>query len=121
MKKVMLALLIVMPLLATDYTSIINAIAKSEVDKFRSEFSAYNALVVETSAAMIATSNIDFNPDHIGLSVGVGASTVHSAYGDANAYAIGAQYAVDYVALNVKGSYGDSGNYFVGTGIVIGF
>ena len=121
MKKIILALLMIMPLMATDYTSIINAIAKSEVDKFRSEFSAYNALVVETSAAMIATNNIDFNPDHIGLSVGVGAATVHSTYGDANAYSFGLQYAVDYVALNVKGSYGESDMYFVGTGIVIGF
>ena len=121
MNKIILALLMVMPLMATDYISIINAIAQDEVDKFRSEFSAYNALVVETSAAMIATSNVDFNPDHIGFSAGVGIATIHTGYGDGNAYAVGVQYAVDSVALNIKGSYGESGKYFIGSGLVVGF
>ncbi len=121
MKKLLLALLTTSSLMATDYTSIINAIAQQEVDKFRAEFAEYNALVVDTSAAMIAMSNIDFNPDHKGWSAGVGLATVHSGYGNGNAYAIGTQYSFEYGALNIKGSYKQSNEYIIGTGFVIGF
>ena len=121
MKRIILLLLMVFPLMATDYMSIIDSMAQGEVNKFRSEFSTYNQLVVETSAAMVATSNLDFNPDHTGLSVGVGVATVRSTYGEANAYAVGVQYAVDSIALNVKGSYGEYGQYFIGSGLVVGF
>ncbi len=108
-------------IMATDYTSIINAIAQNEVDKFRTEFSDYNALVVDTSAAMIALSNIDFNPDHKGWSAGVGFATIHTGYGDGKAYALGTQYGFEYGALNIKGSYRQPGEYILGSGFVVGF
>ena len=122
MKKLILAIMLSIGCLhATDYTSIINAIAQQEVDKFRAEFADYNALVVDTSAAMIAMSNIDFNPDHKGWSAGVGLATIHSGYGNGSAYAIGTQYSFEYGALNIKGSYHQSNEYIIGTGFVIGF
>ncbi len=106
---------------AIDYTSIINAIAQEEVNKFRAEFADYNAVVVDTSAAMVAMSNIDFNPDHKGFSAGVGIATLHSNYGDGNAYAVGGMYGFDFGALNIKGAYKGSGEYIFGSGFVVGF
>ncbi len=122
MKKIILIMVVCFTsLMATDYTSIINAIAQQEVDKFRAEFADYNALVVDTSAAMIAMSNIDFNPSHRGWSAGVGLATIQSGYGNGYAYALGGQYSFEYGALNIKGAYHQSNEYIIGSGFVIGF
>ena len=121
MKKTALSLLVTISMAsATDYTSIINAIAQQEVDKFRAEFADYNALVVDTSAAMIAMSNIDFFK-HDGFSTGVGIATVHSGYGIRSAYALGFQYGIGDISINVKGSYKSEGEYIIGSGIVVGW
>ena len=106
---------------ATDYYSIMNEIAQQEIDEFRTEFNDYSSIVIEASAAIVALSNIDFNPDHLGWSVGVGLATIHSGYGNGNAYAIGTQYGFEYGALNIKGSYNTSSEYIIGSGFVIGF
>lgn len=121
MKKILLAIMLTIGAAATDYYGIISTVAQAEVDKFRQEFSYYNALVVDTSAGMVAISNIDFNPDHMGWSVGAGLATIHTGYGNGNAYALGTQYAFEYGAMNIKGSYRQSGEYILGSGFVIGF
>ena len=87
---------------------------------FIKEFSNYNALVVDTSAAMIALSNIDFFK-HEGWSAGVGLATIHTGYGNGNAYALGVQYGMGEVMFNIKGSYKGSGEFIVGSGVVVGF
>ena len=121
MKKLLLALLATSSLMATDYYSIMNEIAQQEIDEFRTEFNDYSSVVIEASAAIVALSNIDFNPDHKGWSVGVGLATIHSGYGNGNAYAIGTQYSFEYGALNIKGSYNTSNEYIIGSGFIIGF
>ena len=121
MKKLLLALLATSSLMATDYYSIMNEIAQQEIDEFRTEFNDYSSIVIESSAAIVALSNIDFNPDHKGWSVGVGVAAVHSGYGNGVAYAIGTQYSFEYGALNIKGSYNTSDEYIIGYGFVVGF
>ena len=106
---------------ATDYYAIIGAIAQDEVNEFRQEFREYNAYVLDTSAAMAAISNVDFNPDHQGFSIGAGYAGIKSEYGRGNGYAIGGQYAYEQIAINVKGARNGGGDYLLGTGIVIGF
>ena len=88
--------------------------------KFADEFANYNALVVDTSAAMIAMSNIDFFK-HDGFSAGMGLATIHTGYGNGNAYALGVQYGMGEVMMNIKGSYKGSGEFIIGSGFVIGF
>ena len=90
------------------------------MSNFNTEFSNYNALVVDTSAAMIAVSNIDFFK-HEGWSGGFGVATIHTEYGNGNAYALGVQYGYKDIAINMKGSYKGSNEFIIGTGMVIGF
>ena len=121
MKKLAFLIILTLSLHATDYYSIVESIAQNEVNKFRTDFDNYNAFVLDASAGMVAISNIDFNPDHQGFSAGVGLATIHTGYGNGNAYALGMQYVHEDTAINIKGSYGEQGQYILGTGLVVGF
>ena len=117
MRKLIFAVLMSVSLHADFYTNYIDSI----MNNFNNDFSNYNELVLDTSSAMVAMSNIDFNPDHIGWSFGVGIATVHTNYGNGGAYALGTQYGFKYGALNIKGSYKSNKEYILGSGFVIGF
>lgn len=121
MREILLAIILTSSLYSIDFYATPSKIIQGEFSKFRAEFEIYNSVVVDTSAAMVAMSNIDFNPDHRGFSLGVGFATLRSNYGNGNAYAVGAQYGFDYGALNIKSAYKGSNEYIIGSGFVIGF
>ena len=120
MKKILIAMIIASGLHATDYYGILTEL-QGQIDGFNNNFRSYNAYVLDTSAAMAAISNVDFNPDHQGWSVGVGYAGIDSAYGRGNGYAVGGQYVYEQLAINVKGAQNAGGDYILGTGIVWGF
>ena len=105
---------------ATDYHTILTSI-QAQADEFISNFNQYNEELLDSSAAMTALGNVDFNPDHQGWSVGAGFGIVNSTYGQGNGYALGTQYVYEQIALNIKGARTSKGNYILGFGTVIGF
>ena len=116
MKKLLLALLLTSNIHADFYTDYMDGL----LNNYNTEFGYYNELVVDTSAAMIAMSNIDFFK-HEGWSFGVGVATVHTGYGNGNGYALGTQYGMGDLMINVKGAYKGSGEFIIGSGLVIGW
>ena len=91
------------------------------IANFNQDFSNYNAMALDTTAALAAMTNIDFNPSHKGFSAGVGMATIHTGYGNGNAYSLGVQYGFDLGAFNFKGAYKERGEYIFGTGLVLEF
>jgi len=77
----------------------------------------YNKL----KASSTAISSVELNPDHEGLSVGVGASLT----GGVNAGAVGVMYGVKgdgySVGYNVKAYQAEGGHNGVGFGVTVGF
>ena len=116
MKKLLLITALFSSLHANPYLEYMDG----AIANFNQDFANYNELVVDTSAAMIAISNIDFYK-HEGWSTGVGIATIHTPYGNGNAYALGAQYGYGDIMINFKGSYKGDGEYIVGSGLVIGW
>lgn len=139
MKKLLILFCLTGYLMASDYYSIVQAMTQVQIDKynnrvtaiqnnieekftqFTNEFNSYNRKLLDTSASMVAISNIDFNPNHQGFSAGIGVATINSDYGNGIAYALGAQYAYENIAINVKGAYRENNNYIIGSGLVISF
>ena len=116
MKKVILALLMTIGLQADYYTDYVDSLMGTYTD----DFSTYNAVLLDTSASMVAMSNIDFVL-HDGLSLGVGFATIHTDYGIGNAYAVGMQYGYEEFAFTIKGAYKGDSEYIIGSGLVVGF
>ena len=116
MKHIFISILFTLTLRADPYIDYMNGMMLN----FNTEFSNYNELVVDTSAAMIAMSNIDFFK-HEGWSTGVGLATMHTPYGTGNAYAIGIAYGFNDSMVNIKGSSSGNREYIIGAGIVVGW
>ncbi len=80
--------------------------------------------IKDLESAMLALSAVDFNPDHEGLSIGVGFSSTGS---DSVSGAVGIQYGMGYVdgvsvAVNAKGYVGEGLHHKgVGIGMTLGF
>lgn len=123
MKKLILLLLMTASLMANDLVMIkstLNAY-NTQFNNYMEQFDNYNQELLTTSAGLTAISNIDFNPNHQGLSVGIGLATTESTFGNGDAIAFGLQYGYKNVAVNVKGTTNGNNNYLLGTGIVISF
>ena len=75
------------------------------------------SLLSKQKVSSSALSSVELNPDHDGLSVGVGAS----AYAGQGAYAVGIMYGIGGLGLNVKGYQAQSGYGGVSVGATYGF
>ena len=76
----------------------------------------YN-LLNKQKVSSSALSSVELNPDHEGLSVGVGAS----AYAGNSAYAVGVMYGIGNLGVNIKGYQGQGGYAGASVGATYGF
>ncbi len=80
---------------------------------------------VDSAAGSMAVSSIDFNPDHKGLSMGIGFGVAGSFDRTSTAAGLGIQYGLDNyeqdVAVNMKAWRTSGKSYGVGFGAVVGF
>lgn len=86
----------------------------------RYEAFVFQDSMAQAAAGVQALTLVDFNPDHLGWSVGVGVSNFDSYIGSYNAAAAGVQYGWENIALNIKG-WQTADSHMIGLGAVIGF
>jgi hypothetical protein len=129
MKKLILLILTTASLMANDIVMIKSMLNDyntqltsytTQFNEYIAQFNSYNQELLTTSAGLTAISNIDFNPNHQGLSAGIGLATTKSTFGNGDAVAFGIQYGHNNVAINVKGTT-NGNSYLLGSGIVISF